>query len=99
MRIALLQINPRINDLAANAGKIINRTMQAHSRGAELCVTPEMALIGYPPKDFLLYSSVIKKCFSVAQKIAASTRNICPLILGMPVYDPDREALYNAAVL
>ncbi|MGM0609754.1 MAG: NAD+ synthase, partial [Thermodesulfobacteriota bacterium] len=99
MRIALLQVNPRINDLAANAAKIISQTMEARSRGADLCVTPELALIGYPPKDFLLYSSVIEKCYSTAQKIAASIQNVCPLILGMPVYDADRDALYNAAAL
>ena len=49
MRIALAQINPLVGDLAGNAGRILEACRQAHQQQADLVVTPELALWGYPP--------------------------------------------------
>ncbi len=99
MRIGLLQLNPKINDLKGNTEKIITAAQNARKMGADMCITPEMALLGYPPKDFLLYSAVIDSCLDRARHIARQTADICPLILGMPLFSKDRCFLYNAAVL
>ncbi|MFP4167846.1 MAG: NAD+ synthase [Desulfonatronovibrionaceae bacterium] len=99
MRIGILQLNPKINDLVGNADKIVSRVRRARDQGAELCITPEMALIGYPPKDFLFYSSVIDKCLDTAVDLAREISGVCPLILGMPLYSDDRRFLFNAAAL
>ena len=45
LRIALLQINPTAGDLAGNAALIVKGARQAASAGADLVVTPELALM------------------------------------------------------
>jgi predicted amidohydrolase len=54
MKIALLQINPTVGDLAGNARLIAEALRDARARGADLAVTPELALVGYLPRDLLL---------------------------------------------
>ena len=47
MRIALLQINPTAGDLKGNAALIVRGVRAARAQGADLAVTPELALMGY----------------------------------------------------
>ena len=54
MKIALLQINPTVGDLDGNARLIADAAREAGARGADLAVTPELALVGYLPRDLLL---------------------------------------------
>ncbi len=51
--ITLLQINPTVGDIEANTQAIIQH-MQSHP-DIDLFVTPELALIGYPPEDLLFH--------------------------------------------
>ena len=50
MRIALLQLNPTVGALDANASRIEAAVHAVRGR-VDVCVTPEMALTGYPPRD------------------------------------------------
>jgi NAD+ synthase/NAD+ synthase (glutamine-hydrolysing) len=54
LRIALAQINTILGDLAANAQKILNAAREAAQSGANVLLTPELSLCGYPPEDLLL---------------------------------------------
>jgi NAD+ synthetase len=54
MKIALAQLNPTIGDIPGNARRILDAYRRAAGMGAEVVVTPELSLIGYPPKDLLL---------------------------------------------
>ena len=54
MKIALLQINPTVGDLSGNARLIADAAHRAAALGADLAVTPELALVGYLPRDLLL---------------------------------------------
>ena len=47
MRIALAQLNPTSGDINGNAAKIIDAIKAATAAGADVVVTPEMALPGY----------------------------------------------------
>jgi hypothetical protein len=49
MRILLLQLNPVIGDLAGNAEAVRREVVSAGRDAADLIVTPELALLGYPP--------------------------------------------------
>ena len=42
MKIALLQIDPTVGDLAGNARLILDALVEAHAHGASLAVTPEL---------------------------------------------------------
>jgi len=53
MRLALAQINPLIGDFSGNLAKITQSIEQACQRHCDLVIFPELALLGYPPRDLL----------------------------------------------
>lgn len=59
MKIALVQVNPKVGDFERNARLILDRAREASATGAEVAVFPEMALCGYPPLDLLSFPSFI----------------------------------------
>ncbi len=52
--LALAQINCMVGDFAGNSEKIFAAAQQAQQQGARVLLTPELALSGYPPEDWLL---------------------------------------------
>ncbi len=63
MKLALAQLNPVIGDLNGNAEKIFEVCESIKNKDIDLVITPELSLIGYPPKD--LYEIIL-----IAQKAA-----------------------------
>ena len=57
MRIALAQFNPVVGDITGNTRKILDLAHAAIAQGADVLVTPELALTGYSPEDLLLRDS------------------------------------------
>jgi len=53
MRVALVQSDPLIGDCVGIAAAILARATEAAKEGADLAVFPELAAIGYPPRDLL----------------------------------------------
>lgn len=101
MRCALLQLNARVGDISANAEAIIRSAQEAASRGADLCITPELALTGYPPLDLLLYPAFIEEVESAVQRIAnALDKAGVALVLGAPgrSNETSRNTLHNLAL-
>ena len=62
VQVALAQINPTVGDLAGNAAKIVEFARRAHAKGAQLVITPELSLCGYPPEDLLLRPAFMQAC-------------------------------------
>jgi len=62
MRIALAQFNPVVGDIAGNTRKILDLAHQAMAQGADVLVTPELALTGYSPEDLLLRDHFYTAC-------------------------------------
>jgi NAD+ synthase (glutamine-hydrolysing) len=62
VKVALAQINPTVGDLAGNAAKIVESARRAHALGAQLVITPELSLCGYPPEDLLLRPAFMQAC-------------------------------------
>ena len=54
MKFLLAQINPVVGDLEGNAKKILYVASKASSTSADLVLTPELSLWGYPANDLLL---------------------------------------------
>ena len=61
MKIAIAQINPTVGDLAGNAQRILAVAQRAADAGADLLLTPELSLCGYPPRDLLMRPSFIEQ--------------------------------------
>ncbi len=54
VRVGIAQINVCVGDLAGNAERLFAAASEAAGHGADIVVTPELSLIGYPPEDLLL---------------------------------------------
>ncbi|NMG16205.1 NAD+ synthase [Aromatoleum bremense] len=94
LAIAVAQLNFTVGDLTANADRIIHALDQARAAGADLLLTPELALSGYPPEDLLLRPDFYRACSREVARIALHTRGIT-LVLGHP--EERRDWRYNAA--
>jgi NAD+ synthase (glutamine-hydrolysing) len=70
MRIALAQLNQMVGDLPGNAARILDAVDAAKRGGADLVVTPELSLSGYPPEDLLLRPAFLQACASELARLA-----------------------------
>ena len=103
MKIALAQLNPTVGDLNGNANAIGKALAQAEQIGAELLITSELAITGYPPKDLLDDPNFIRDVFSIQRKLSQKTSSI-PLVLGGIASEQANpldigSKLYNAALV
>lgn len=84
MKIALVQINPLVGDLTGNRRLIEEAVQQARSAGANLVVTSELALSGYPPKDLLARDGFVSACEQQLEKLALLTDEDFGILVGHP---------------
>src|SRR5574342_276736 len=80
MKIALAQINPTVGDFRKNTEKICSFIDRAKNQGADLVVFPELAVTGYPPKDFLDIPAFIDENLKYLDKIARSVSGISAIV-------------------
>jgi len=62
MKISLAEINSKVGDLKYNSNLIKKNADIAIKNGAEILITPELSLCGYPPEDLLLETEFIDRC-------------------------------------
>ena len=93
IKIALAQLNCIVGDLSGNARKILEAAHRAHRDGADLLVTPELALCGYPPEDLLLRPDFHRACARELAALAAASP--MPLVVGHPLNEAGQR--FNAA--
>ncbi|RZM28233.1 MAG: NAD+ synthase [Pedobacter sp.] len=98
MKIALAQLNYHIGNFELNTKKIIDHIYKAKADGVDLVVFAELAICGYPPRDFLEFEEFIELCEQAAKEVASHTKGIA-CIFGLPVKNesPAGKDLYNAA--
>ncbi|MBL0141253.1 MAG: NAD+ synthase [Betaproteobacteria bacterium] len=94
MKIAVAQINTTVGDFTGNAQRIRAAIDQARAAGAELVVTPEMALSGYPPEDLLFRNDFCDQCQEALFALAAYAPGIA-VVIGHP--HREGRTRYNAA--
>jgi NAD+ synthase (glutamine-hydrolysing) len=101
MKIALLQINPTVGDLSGNARLIADALREAGARGADLAVTPELALVGYLPRDLLLDPNFVACSWEMLGRLARDSADLPPVLVGLPEPNPSDEGrpLFNSAAL
>jgi NAD+ synthase (glutamine-hydrolysing) len=101
MKIALLQINPTVGDLAGNARLILDALRIASEAGADLAATPELALVGYLPRDLLLNPGFVRRSWEALESLAQDAASLAPVLVGLPEPNPSDEGrpLFNSAVL
>ena len=101
MRVALLQINPTAGDLNGNSSLIVGGVRAAQERGADLVVTPELALMGYLPRDLLMSQGFVRRAGDMLAGLAADLKDAPPLLVGVATPNPAEmgRPLFNSAVL
>lgn len=99
--IGMVQFNPTVGDISGNRERILTEYATATDRGADLVVTPELSLIGYPPRDLLHRTDLRAAAKRSLAGIAERTRDGPPLVVGT-VTEPESgrgASLRNSAVL
>lgn len=81
MKIGIAQINPVVGDFPGNAKRILAAYRQCLDAGAEIVLTPELSLTGYPPRDLVFKSQFVPKCLQALDYLAGESREV-PLIVG-----------------
>jgi len=97
LNICLAQLNPTVGDLPGNVEKLREAAVAAAADGADLIVTSELYLCGYPPEDLVRRQSFLKEIKAAVASLAATTTDGPAILLGTPW--PDGDAVYNAALL
>ncbi|MGC1219173.1 MAG: NAD+ synthase [Phormidesmis sp.] len=85
MKIAIAQINPTVGDLAGNAQRILEAASQAVELGADLLLTPELSLCGYPPRDLLMRPSFIQTMQQQVTSLAKAMPDGLSALVGLAV--------------
>ena len=101
MKIFLAQQNYHIGNFDANTQKILAAIAEAKAAGGELIVFSELAVCGYPPRDFLDFDDFIRKSEAALDVIREASDTIGVLV-GAPSRNPnlaDGKDLFNSAFL
>ncbi len=98
MRIAIAQLNYHIGNFEGNLGKMLRAVEEARGQGADLVCFSELAVTGYPPRDFLEFSDFIRLAEETVHKLAAAAQGIA-IVVGAPSRNPVVEGkdLFNSA--
>lgn len=100
MRVALAQLDTVVGDLKGNLAKVKDAYARARAAGAELVLTPELSLCGYPPRDLLEQPDFLR---ANRQALAAAAKWVkdAGLVVGCVEPNPARAGrpVVNGAVL
>jgi NAD+ synthase (glutamine-hydrolysing) len=100
MKIALAQLNYHTGNFALHREQMLAQMQQARGAGADLIVFAELAVTGYPPRDFLEFDHFLQLCDEVIEDLAAAATDI-GVIVGAPLrnFHGKGKPLFNAAYL
>jgi NAD+ synthase/NAD+ synthase (glutamine-hydrolysing) len=101
LRIALLQIDTTAGDLPGNAALIVRGARAAQALGVDLVATPELALMGYLPRDLLMNRGFVRRGGEMLASLASELQDAPPLLVGVATPNPrdSGRPLFNSAVL
>ncbi len=104
MKFFLGQLNPTVGDLDGNAEKILYLAGKAYSNSADVVLTPELSLWGYPSKDLLLKKNLIERQYTILEKLSLSIKkkygDLCITVgIAEKIDDSFFPNLYNSIVL
>lgn len=101
-KIVFIQGNPVVGDLDGNCARLIAAWREAADRGADLVITSELYISGYPPEDLVL-DGMFRACLAaVPDKLLRAAPASAPaLAFGYPAEGPDadRGRLYNSLMI
>ncbi len=98
MKIALAQLNYHIGHFSSNEQKMIQAIEKAQNENADIVVFAELAVSGYPPRDFLEFEDFIDKCQKATENISKHCNGIAAIV-GLPTKNTAKKGkpLHNSA--
>ena len=99
MRIAICQINPTVADFAFNNERILEGMFKAAEAGCHLALFPELALCGYPPKDWLERRDFVEASMAALESLARRAPAQVWGCVGALKPAEDGQGLYNGVAL
>ena len=97
LKVALAQLNPKVGDVVGNLAKVRTARAEARKQGAELVLTSELVLSGYPPEDLVVKPAFQKSCHEAVEALRADTLDGGPaLFVTTPWHEGDK--LHNAII-
>lgn len=93
--VALLQLDPTVGDLQNNAERLSRLAEQAVEHGADVGVSTELAVCGYPPRDLLLEHDFVQR----SMVTALGVQSAIPLLVGTPLPAEEPRSLPTNGVV
>src|SRR5207249_2215352 len=99
MKIGFAQIKPTVGDLTGNCELIIGAYEGLAAAGAELVLTPELALTGYPPQDLVFKSRFVPENLAFLEKLHSHVGDTALLVGFVDRNEGRGKPFHNAAAL
>ncbi len=97
MKLGIAQLNLVVGDIAGNAARLLAAAREANHAEADLLLTPEMSICGYPAEDLVLRLDFTTACEAALHQLAAAAPPELALIVGYPERCDDE--LFNSVAL
>lgn len=98
-RVGIAQINAYVGDIAGNAARVLKAARSAHEQGADILVTPELVLTGYPPEDLLLRPHFVESQEAALDQLRQDMAGMTGLHVVVGHVLAEGGHLYNAATV
>ena len=99
MKIGFAQINPTVGDLSGNFERIVRAYERLAAAGAELVLTPELAITGYPPQDLVFKSRFVPENLAVLEQLHSRVGSAALLVGFVDRNAGKGKPFHNAAAL
>jgi NAD+ synthase (glutamine-hydrolysing) len=87
MQVGFAQINTTVGALKQNFDKILEAYSKLVAAGAEIVLTPELALTGYPPQDLVFKSRFVPETWEGITSLHRRVGHV-PLLVGYVDFNP-----------
>src|SRR5713226_3294510 len=99
MKIGFAQLNLTVGDLSGNFEKIARAYERLAAAGAELVLTPELAITGYPPQDLVFKSRFVPENLEALQRLHRRLGTAALLVGFVDRNEGRGKPFHNAAAL
>jgi len=99
MKIGFAQLNTTVGDLRGNFEKIARAYDRLDAGGADLVLTPELAITGYPPQDLVFKSRFVPETLEKLDQLHAHVRRAALLVGFVDRNEGRGKPFHNAAAL
>ncbi len=96
IRVAGAQLNLRVGDITGNEDQIAEAMARAKAAGADILLTPELGLTGYPPEDLVHRPDFVAANLAAVQRLASQTERTTVVVGFADPVEPGRRIVDDA---